>query len=94
MLKRFRLTIVISLAVTVIPLASTVFAKDLKVNTLDGRYQFFSDRAVPTVFDTQTGKAYLWFPRNEENDKNPYVFIQDYVNQVGTSVEIKWESKK
>lgn len=55
-----------------------------------GRYQYFEGTAVPKVFDTQTGKAYVWFPRDEKEDTNPYIIVEDFVLGTVTRVEIKW----
>jgi hypothetical protein len=60
--------------------------------TEKGRYQFI-DGAVTKIFDTQTGKMYLWFPRDEKANENPYIFVQDPINGTGTTVEIKWNKK-
>jgi|SRR5215210_1475821 len=57
-----------------------------------GRYQL-QDGPVTKVFDSHTGKIYLWFPRDEKENTDPYVFVQDPVNATGTRVEIKWSSK-
>ena len=57
-----------------------------------GRYQLM-DGAVTKVFDSHTGKVYLWFPRDEKENTDPYVFVQDPVNATGTRVEIKWSTK-
>lgn len=57
-----------------------------------GRYQYF-DGPVPTVFDTQTGKAYRWFPRDEKEKKDPYLFVMDFVSGSGSTVEIQWPKK-
>ena len=39
---------------------------------VSGRYQYF-EGSVPKVFDIQTGKVYLWFPRDEKEKKDPYL---------------------
>ena len=61
-------------------------------SALDGRYQLF-EGPVTTIFDTQTGKAYKWFPRDEKAGKDPTIFIMDPVNGQGIEVEIKWTRK-
>jgi len=57
-----------------------------------GRYQLF-DGPVTKVFDTYTGKSYMWFPRDEKEKTDPYLFVQDPINATGTTVAIKWQAK-
>lgn len=57
-----------------------------------GRYQL-DDGPVTKVFDTHTGKLYVWLPRDEKAGKDPYIFVQDPVNATGTHVEITWNTK-
>lgn len=54
-----------------------------------GRYQYF-EGVVPKVFDTQTGRVYMWFPRNEKEQKEPELFVQDPVAGTGTTIAIKF----
>ncbi|HEX4966657.1 MAG TPA: hypothetical protein VF173_37955 [Thermoanaerobaculia bacterium] len=60
--------------------------------TPNGRYQLF-EGPVTTIFDTQTGKIYKWFPRDEKAGKDPSIFVMDPVNGQGVEVEIKWAKK-
>ena len=57
-----------------------------------GRYQFY-DGAVPKVFDTQTGKSYWWFPRDDKTGENPHLFVQDPVNGKGMRIQIDFTEK-
>jgi hypothetical protein len=57
-----------------------------------GRYQLV-DGPVTKVFDTYTGKSYVWFPRDEKEKTDPYLFVQDPVNATGTTVAIRWEMR-
>lgn len=54
-----------------------------------GRYQF-DDGPVTKIFDTETGRIYYWFPRDEKAQKNPYVFVLDPITGTGTTVELKF----
>ncbi len=53
------------------------------------RYQYF-EGVVPKVFDTQTGRVYLWFPRAEREKTEPYLFVQDPVAGTGTKIPIRF----
>lgn len=52
-----------------------------------GRYQYY-EGAVTKVFDSQTGKIYLWFPRDDKTGKNPHLFVQDPINGKGVRIQI------
>jgi hypothetical protein len=58
------------------------------------RYQLGSSGAVPVVFDTQTGKSFVWMPRDEKTGDDPYLMIRDPVNSIGMSKPIRWTDER
>lgn len=68
---------------------STSVAAEKSVNICGGRYQYF-EGVAPEVFDSETGKVYVWFPRDEKKGENPYIFVRDAINGKGVRVEIKF----
>ena len=66
---------------------SMAFAADKLECTHGGRYQFYGG-AVDRVFDTQTGKIYNWFPRDDKTGKEPSLFVQDPINGKGVKISI------
>lgn len=71
---------------------SMAFAADKLECTHGGRYQFYGG-AVDIVFDTQTGKSYWWFPRDDKTGENPHLFVQDPVNGKGMRIQIDFTEK-
>lgn len=57
-----------------------------------GRYQYY-EGVVPKVFDSQTGKIYMWFPRDNKTGENPYIFVQDPINGKGVRLQIDFTDK-
>ena len=57
-----------------------------------GRYQLI-EGAIPEVFDTQTGKGYVWMPKDEKAGADPYIIIRDPVNATGIRAEIRWKTQ-
>jgi len=87
----FFLTLLLGLACVIVSAqrqSSTDTAQSAR-GSMVGRYQHI-EGAVSTIFDTQTGKVYLWFPRNEKENRDPYLFVMDPVSGTGTEVEILW----
>lgn len=71
---------------------SVVFAANTSECAQVGRYQYY-DGAVPKVFDTQTGKTYVWFPRNDKTGEDPYLFVRDPINAKGVHIKIDFIEK-
>lgn len=84
-------TIIVILSAALLSGQTAVQSRSSESGAL-GRYQL-EDGPVTKVFDTYTGKLYLWLPRDEKAGKEPYIFVQDPINATGTQVEIKWITK-
>ena len=71
---------------------SIALAADKSECVQGGRYQYY-EGVVPKVFDSQTGKIYMWFPRDSKTGENPYIFVQDPINGKGVRIQIDFTEK-
>lgn len=83
-MKKILLLIIIFLA-----FETNAFAASKLECVQGGRYQYY-EGVVPRVFDTRTGKIYLWFPHDKKTGEDPHIAVQDPVNGKGKIIKIDW----